>query len=204
MEQAEPSEMAGIQLAVHKRKARHAAPPLISGTQRVGISTAEGDMLVEVFPELAPITASNFMAYVDRKYFDGQSIFRIVTPHNEPARPGPRIAVVQAGWLPTSEFDRQPFPNIPLETTTATGLRHKRGALSMARHAAGQSGPSFSFMMRDEPELDEGGARHPDGKGFSVFGRLLNGWETLERIYARAEEQPWLKRRITIFSATRA
>lgn len=204
MDQAEPSHMARIQLAAHKRKARHAAPPLISGTQRVGISTAEGDILMEIFPELAPITASNFIAYVDGKYFDGQSIFRIVTPCNERPRRGPHIAIVQGGWLPTSEFDRQPFPNIPLETTIATGLRHKRGALSMARHAAGESGPSFSFMMRDEPELDEGGTRHPDGKGFSVFGQLLEGWETLERIYARAEQEPWLKRRITIFSATRA
>ena len=169
----------------------------------VRIETEEGAILARVFLSRAPVSAANFLAYVDGGHLDGQSVFRIVTLDNEePVRAHP-IEALHWGWLPMEEAPDQPFPNIAHEPTSVSGLTHRRGTLSMARYEPGHSGSSFFFCMRDDPELDEGGARQPDGAGFSAFGEVVEGFETMDRLFARAEAQSWLKQRIAVHSARR-
>lgn len=169
----------------------------------VEIETEEGSITMRVFLDRAPISSNNFLAYVDGGHLDGQSVFRIVTLDNENPRRAHSIEALHWGWLPSEEKPDQPFPNIPHEPTTVTGLTHKRGTLSMARYEPGNSGPSFFFCMRDDPEFDFGGKRQPDGAGFSAFGQVEAGFDTMDRLFARAESEPWLKKRIRIFRARR-
>ena len=89
-------------------------------------------------------------------------------------------------------------PVIPHETTAMTGLRHLKGTVSLARFAPGAVYHSFFICLRDEPVLDFGGARHPDGQGFAAFGRVVEGFDVVQRIYARAEEAEYLKNAIAI------
>jgi peptidyl-prolyl cis-trans isomerase A (cyclophilin A) len=169
----------------------------------VELKTEEGDIVMRVFTDRAPVSSANFLAYVDGGHLDGQTVFRIVTLDNEEPRRAHSIEALHWGWLPSEAQPQQPFPNIAHEPTSVTGLTHRRGTLSMARYEPGNSGPSFFFCMRDDPEFDEGGKRQPDGAGFSAFGEVVSGYETMERLFARAEGQPWLRQRIPIYSARR-
>ena len=85
-----------------------------------------------------------------------------------------KIDVVQAG--PTRRHgDGRSFPPIALERTSDTGLRHVDGAISMARDGPDTATSDFFICVGDQPELDFGGKRNPDGQGFAAFGRVVEG-----------------------------
>ncbi|MBI3004305.1 MAG: peptidylprolyl isomerase [Ignavibacteriales bacterium] len=160
---------------------------LTSKSQQVRIETEVGDILVELYPEKAPKTVSNFLRYVDGGFYNGGSFYRTVRPGNEVRKDAP-IEVIQAGVHPWKE--RNSFPPIPLERTNATGLSHVAGAISMARTSPDSATSSFFICVGDYPSLDFGGKRHVDGQGFAVFGKVLEGMEVVKRIHVmRAEGQ---------------
>jgi len=161
-------------------------------TATVELTTAEGRFVVEVYPQAAPLSANNFLAYVDENFMGKGQAYRITTLSNEPEKPF-AIEVIQFGWNdPDAGPTAAPFPPIGHENTSQTGLRHVQGALSTARFARDEGGYAFFICMRDEPELDWGGRRHPDGFGFSAFGRVVSGWETVQQLFAHAENRDML------------
>ena len=99
------------------------------------------------------------------------------------------IEVVQGGL--TSDA-AQPLPAVPHESTSDTGLSHLQWTVSTAREAPGATYGSFFICLRDEPELDFGGARHPDGQGFAAFGRVVDGHETVLGVVERRESSEFL------------
>ena len=74
------------------------------------------------------------------------------------------------------------FAPIPLETTKHTGLLHKDGTLSMARGKPASATSSFFICINDQPSLDYGGKRNPDGQGFAAFGKVINGMDIVKKI----------------------
>lgn len=165
------------------------------------VETALGDVRVEVSCDRAPLAARNFMAYVDGGHLRDSSVYRIVTMENEPARIAHRIEAIQWGW-PLDIVS--PLPRIAHEPTSLTGLVHRPWSLSMARREPGTAGPGFFFCMGgDLASLDEGGARNPDGHGFTVFGAVIAGFDVLHRIMTRAEPADRLANRIPIRGARR-
>ena len=146
---------------------------------RVLIETEVGEIEAEIDSVRAPITAANFLKYVDAGLFDGGRFFRTVRPDNQVDKPV-KIAVIQA----SANRDRRSeyFPAIPLERTSVTGLAHKDGTLSMARSTPDTARDSFSICVGDQPSLDFGGARQPDGQGFAAFGRVVRGMDVVWKI----------------------
>ncbi|HET6158274.1 MAG TPA: peptidylprolyl isomerase [Dongiaceae bacterium] len=150
---------------------------------------------LEVQEDSAPASASYFLDDVRAGRYDGSSFFRIVTLQNQSAEEGRRIEVIQGGL----KHEREDLPAvIPHETTTMSGLRHLKGTVSLARFEPGAVYHSFFICLRDEPALDFGGARHPDGQGFAAFGYVVEGLDVVQRIFARAEESEYLKNEIAI------
>lgn len=150
----------------------------------VEIETSAGLILAEIYPEQAPITAGNFLAYVDDALFDGGSFFRSVRPDNQP-NDSVRIEVIQGG--PDGPAVRERLrPAIALERTRDTGLRHVDGALSMARSGPDTGTAQFFVCIGDQPSLDFGGNRNLDGQGFAVFGRVVQGMDVVRRIQSGA------------------
>ncbi|GAB4541774.1 MAG: peptidylprolyl isomerase [Parvularculaceae bacterium] len=153
-----------------------------SAQESVGIEleTSAGTIAVDLYPEAAPITVANFLRYVDAGAYDEGMIWRVVHPGNDnnPAT----ITVIQGGIREGVE----PFPEIAHETTEMTGLRHGDGAISMARGAPGTAQAEFFISIGDNPALDFGGARNPDGQGFAVFGQVTEGMEVVRAINAGA------------------
>lgn len=143
--------------------------------------TELGAITMEVDVAHAPITAANFLKYVDGKFYDGGVINRSVRPDNT-TRHDVEIQVIQFQSDPARR--REMFPPIPLERTSVTGLKHVNGALSMARSDADSATSSFSIMIGDQPELDFAGKRNADGQGFAVFGRVVDGMDVVKKIQA--------------------
>ncbi|QQR76086.1 MAG: peptidylprolyl isomerase [Holophagales bacterium] len=157
-------------------------PPQAASTPiRVEIRTDLGVIEIALEPTRAPTTVANFLRYVDAGRYDGGRFHRTVRPDNE-VRPEIPIEVVQAGVAPGRELDD--FPPISLERTRDTGLRHVDGAISMARDAPDSATSDFFVCLGDQPALDFGGQRNPDGQGFAVFGRVVSGMGVLRRIQA--------------------
>jgi peptidyl-prolyl cis-trans isomerase A (cyclophilin A) len=157
------------------------------------MSTELGDFMLDADVDRAPAGAGYFLADVRSGLYDGSSFFRIVTLVNQQVEEGRRIQVIQGGL----RHQREDLPPvIPHETTAVTGLKHLKGTVSLARFAPGAVYHSFFICLRDEPALDFGGGRHPDGQGFAAFGRVVSGFDAVERIFARAEPQEYLLREV--------
>src|SRR5258708_9982450 len=76
------------------------------------------------------------------------------------------------------------FPAIKLERTRDTKLAHKNGTISMARDGPDTATSDFFICIGDQPSLDHGGKRNPDGQGFAAFGSVINGMDVVKRIQA--------------------
>ena len=144
--------------------------------------TELGSITMEVDVAKAPVTAANFLKYVDGKFYDGGIVNRSVRPDNT-IRKDVEIQVIQFQSDPTRPRGDM-FPAIPLERTSVTGLKHIDGALSMARAGADTARASFSITIGPQPEMDFGGKRNADGQGFAVFGRVTAGMDVVKKIQA--------------------
>jgi peptidyl-prolyl cis-trans isomerase A (cyclophilin A) len=153
------------------------------------IVTTEGSIIVELYPEKAPITVENFLRYVDAELYNNTSFFRVCTPENEADREI-KIQVIQAADLDQATT----FPPIQLETTESTGIKHLNGVISMARDKPHSATSSFFICINDQPELDYQGKRNPDGQGFGAFGKVIRGMDVVLKIQAQENtEQQLLK-----------
>jgi peptidyl-prolyl cis-trans isomerase A (cyclophilin A) len=148
---------------------------------RVRVQTELGDIVVEVDQAKAPVTAANFLKYVDAGHYDGGTWHRTVKMDNQPESTV-KIEVIQAGVDP--ERAKSGFPPIALERTSVTGLLHKDGAISMARGAPDSATSGWFICINDQPSLDFGGKRNPDGQGFAAFGRVVSGMDVVRKIQA--------------------
>jgi peptidyl-prolyl cis-trans isomerase A (cyclophilin A) len=164
-----------------------AGPALGLTAPRVAIETKKGRIVVEVYPDKAPVTAGNFLMYADKGLYKGATIYRTVRADNDhnPAK----ITVIQGG-LNLEAGQPDPAPPIAHETTQATGVRHTEGVISMARGEPGTAGAEFFICIGDNPALDFGGQRNPDGQGFAAFGRVVEGMEAVKAINAAKADLP--------------
>jgi peptidyl-prolyl cis-trans isomerase A (cyclophilin A) len=178
------------------------AAPLAPGTgedPEVVILMELGEIRLIVFPSQAPITVANFLCYVDAGLYDGSTFHRTVRLDNQP-NDAVRIEVIQGGMLEAAKC----FPAIEHEPTSVTGLRHEHGAVSMARSAPGSATSSFFICVGDQPELDYGGRRNPDGQGFAAFGKVVSGMEVVEMIHRSPARGQQLEPPVRIISVRRA
>jgi peptidyl-prolyl cis-trans isomerase A (cyclophilin A) len=150
----------------------------------VTIETSAGSIDVEIDARHAPITAANFLRYVDAKMYDGGRFHRAVRLDNQ-ARKDVLIQVIQGGRNPEQAKTIRGFGAIPLERTSVTTLRHVDGAISMARgNTADSASSDFFLCVGENPTLDFGGARAADGQGFAAFGRVVRGMDVVRKIQA--------------------
>lgn len=168
---------------------------------RVVMETELGNIELEIDTVHAPVTAANFLRYVDAGLYAGGRFHRTVRPDNQVTKPV-KIAVIQGAADETRA--KAFFPPIALERTSVTGLRHVDGALSMARSAPDSGTHEFFVCVGDQPALDFGGARNADGQGFAVFGRVVSGMEVVRRIQMSPARGERLTPAIRIRQVTRA
>ncbi len=167
---------------------------------RVLIKTEQGDITVEIFEKRAPLTASNFLKYVDGGCFKGACFYRVVRVDNQP-RNKIKIEVIQGGLSFTHR--EKILPPIEHETTQKTGILHLDGIISMARSKPGSAASEFFICIGDQPELDFGGMRNPDGQGFAAFGKVVAGMDVVKKIHLLPADGQMLTSRVEIHDIVR-
>jgi peptidyl-prolyl cis-trans isomerase A (cyclophilin A) len=140
---------------------------------RVLLHTSAGDIVVALETQRAPVTAGNFLHYVETHRLDGAEFYRAM-------KTGPDAGLVQGGV----RDPRKLFPPIAHEPTSQTGLSHIDGALSVPRFALGSARGDFTIMVGDQKYLDAGPGSAGDGQGYAVFGRVVEGMDVVRRILA--------------------
>ncbi len=156
--------------------------PAPSEPPRAVIETALGDITVEMNPDAAPITVSNFIMHAEAGVYDGGAFYRAVRDDNERPDVEPMNLIQGGHGLAPLEG----AAGIAHEPTTQTGLTHSRGAISMGRFEVGTAATEFFIMVNDYPGLDAGpGTRNPDEAGYAVFGRVVDGMEVVEAIWGQ-------------------
>lgn len=146
----------------------------------VVLETELGDIHVRVFEDRAPVSAADFLRYVDEGRYAGAGFYRTVSPGNDNG--SPVISVIQGGLLDEAIA----LPPVAHETTEETGILHTNGVVSLARGEPGSGGgAAFFICIGDQPALDFGGTRNPDKQGFAAFGRVVRGMDVVKAIHER-------------------
>ena len=141
-------------------------------TTRVILQTAQGNIVLELETQRAPVTAANFLRYVDARRLDGTEFYRAM-------RMGENSGLIQGGV----RDPRLLYPPIAHESTSQTGVTHVDGAISMARLAPGSARADFFITIGPVPGFDAGPQSGGDQLGFAAFGRVVEGMDVVRRIW---------------------
>jgi peptidyl-prolyl cis-trans isomerase A (cyclophilin A) len=161
----------------------------------VVIHTELGDMTVELYTDRAPVTAGNFLSHVEEGHYTNSVFYRVVRMDNQPNNQV-KIEVIQGGLFHDEVVDT--IAPIIHETTLETGILHGDGVISMARMQPGSASTEFFICIGDQPSLDYGGERNPDGQGFAAFGKVVKGMDVARAIQALPDEGQMLKDQVKI------
>mgnify|MGYP001224688141 FL=1 len=152
------------------------AAPRETVTTNIAFKTSRGDIIIELYNQVAPITVDNFLRHLDGGYYDGSSFYRTVTHQNDNG--SPKIEVIQGGL---GDIDK-PFPAISHESTNITKLKHEDGTISMSRGEVNSATSDFFICIGSQQGLDFGGERNNDGQGFAAFGKVIEGMDIVRDI----------------------
>ncbi len=140
----------------------------IALAQKVKLSTSLGDIVVQLEPAKAPKTVENFVQYVKAGHYDGTIFHRVIDGF-----------MIQGGGMTPDMKEKATRAPIPLESRN--GLSNVRGTLAMARTNVPDSATSQFFInVVDNHFLDA--ARSPDGNGYAVFGKVVQGMDVVDKI----------------------
>jgi peptidyl-prolyl cis-trans isomerase A (cyclophilin A) len=171
--------------------------PAQQSNPHVLVSTGLGEIEIELDAVHAPSTTANFLRYVNAGFYTGGIFHRTVTLNNQPDNQI-KIEVIQAGI--DTQHQKDAFPAIALERTSKTGLHHLDGTISMARNIPDSATSEFFICIGNQPELDFGGKRNPDGQGFAAFGHVVKGMDVVRKIQASPAEGQTLKPPVKILT----
>ena len=152
------------------------AAPRETVTTNITFKTSKGDIIIELYNQIAPITVDNFLRHLDGGHYDGSSFYRTVTHQNDNG--SPKIEVIQGGL---GDIDK-PFPAISHESTNITKLKHEDGTISMSRGEVNSATSDFFICIGSQQGLDFGGERNNDGQGFAAFGKVIEGMDIVRDI----------------------
>ena len=152
-----------------------AASNASTATATVCVLTSSGEIVIALDTVKAPITTANFLQYVASGYYNNTIFHRVV--------PG---FVVQGGGY-VSGYTVKPGQVAPIALESQNGLSNVRGSIAMARTSVPNSATSeFYFNTVDNPKLDyDTAVGSPNG--FAVFGRVISGTATIDKINAEVQ-----------------
>lgn len=137
----------------------------------VRLDTSAGLMVVELEDDKAPVSSRNFLSYVRDGYYDGTIFHRVL-----------RDFVVQGGGF-TDDMRKKPGLHPPIANEADNGLSNTQGTLAMARTSAPDSATSqFYINVADNSAKLDHTEKTPRGWGYAVFGKVVAGWDTVEKI----------------------
>ena len=145
----------------------------VSGSPRVELSTTLGKIKLELDAAKAPKTVANFLGYVRSGHYSGTLFHRVIAEF-----------MIQGGGFDTS-YNEKPAPS-RVKNEADNGLSNKRGTVAMARTPDPDSaGSQFFINVVDNEKLDHR-EKTPEGWGYCVFGKVIEGMDVVDKIRAVA------------------
>lgn len=142
----------------------------------VEIKTTMGTIKAEIFADKAPITAKNFMEYVEAKFYDGTIFHRVI----------PKFMIQGGGF---DKNNKQKETRAPIKNEASNGLANEPGTLAMARTNDPNSATAqFYINTEDNKSLNYNAAAGPMGAGYAVFGKVLSGMDVVGKISAAGSQ----------------
>jgi len=138
----------------------------------VEIVTSKGTIEAELYPDKAPLSVKNFLAYVEKKHYDGTIFHRVIGP--------PKNFMIQGGGF-TPDMSQKPT-DPPIKNEADNGLKNDRGTLAFARTRIVDSATSQFFINLKHNEMLDHTDTSPQGYGYAVFGKVLKGMEVVDAI----------------------
>ena len=136
---------------------------------KVLISTSEGDITVELYPDKAPVTVENFLKYVNAKYYDNLIFHRVIDGF-----------MIQGGGF--NQSMQQKAASNPIKIESDNGLKNEKGTIAMARTQDPNSATSQFFINLVDNGFLDYKAPTVKGYGYAVFGKVINGMDVVEKI----------------------
>jgi cyclophilin family peptidyl-prolyl cis-trans isomerase len=138
----------------------------------VVMKTSMGDIVLELYPDDAPVTVENFLSYIEKDFYDGLIFHRVISGF-----------MIQGGAFDADLVQKD--PNDPIINESSNGLKNLRGTIAMARQEGADTATSQFFINHDDnPFLDLGDENAVSEYGYCVFGRVINGMDTVDAIAA--------------------
>jgi peptidyl-prolyl cis-trans isomerase A (cyclophilin A) len=142
------------------------------GNPVVLLETSKGKIKVELYPEKAPISVKNFLAYVKEGHYDGLIFHRVI-----------RDFMIQGGGFTKEMKERRPA-HPPIKNEAGNGLRNDRGTIAMARTGVVDSATAQFFINAVNNDFLNHVDETPRGFGYAVFGKVIEGMDVVDRIRA--------------------
>jgi cyclophilin family peptidyl-prolyl cis-trans isomerase len=136
---------------------------------KVIMDTTKGQLTIELYPDKAPDTVKNFLAYVDAGFYNG-TIFHRVIPN----------FMVQGGGFTSDMQQKSTRPPIKIESDN--GLKNLRGTLAMARTQDPNSATAQFFINTVDNAFLDFTAKTVQGWGYAVFAKVVQGLEVVDEI----------------------
>lgn len=136
---------------------------------KVLLETSAGDILLELDPEKAPETVANFLKYVDGGFYDNTIFHRVIPDF-----------MIQGGGL-DARMKEKPT-EAPIKNEADNGLKNERGTIAMARTMDPHSATAQFFINHKDNDFLNHSSKTPDGWGYAVFGKVIDGMDTVDKI----------------------
>lgn len=135
----------------------------------IKLNTNFGTITLELYPDKAPITVENFINYIKSGFYDGTIFHRVINGF-----------MIQGGGMEPGMKEKA--TNAPIKNEADNGLSNERGTIAMARTMEPHSASAQFFInLKDNTFLDHR-APSPDGWGYAVFGRVIDGMDVVDKI----------------------
>jgi cyclophilin family peptidyl-prolyl cis-trans isomerase len=147
-----------------------AEPVKKGGNPVVLLETSMGNIKVELYPDKAPITVKNFLAYVKEGHYDGLVFHRVI-----------RGFMIQGGGFTPDMKEKRPA-HPPIKNEAGNGLKNERGTLAMARTGVVDSATAQFFINVVSNDFLNHANDSPQGFGYAVFGKVIEGMDVVDKI----------------------
>lgn len=138
---------------------------------QVVMKTSLGEVMIELYPDKAPITVKNFLDYVEAKFYDGTIFHRVI----------PSFMIQGGGFAP--DMQQKPTRG-PIKNEAGNGLKNTTGTLAMARTGVVDSATAQFFINTVDNAFLDHRDETQQGFGYAVFGKVVHGADVVSKIAA--------------------
>jgi cyclophilin family peptidyl-prolyl cis-trans isomerase len=137
---------------------------------KVKMETSRGEVVIELFPDQAPVTVENFLHYVNDGAYDGTIFHRVI-----------KGFMNQGGGF-TADLQKRPTKYPPIKNEADNGLKNQRGTIAMARTSDPNSATNQFFINTADNHFLDFKSKSVQGWGYTVFGKVIEGMDVVDNI----------------------